>query len=139
MQPPGENLMSTNHPVIAVTGSSGAGTSTVKTAVEHILTREHLNAYSGMTVKPVVGRSDPTCITNRKPPHTNKSPAPSPLGKTSQKRRICSSTRDCTAAWLTAQSTLHSMWTCSWEWCPSSTSNGFRKFIVILRLSLIHN
>ena len=36
--------MSTNHPVIAVTGSSGAGTSTVKTAVEHILTREHLKA-----------------------------------------------------------------------------------------------
>ncbi|MEC9079520.1 MAG: phosphoribulokinase, partial [Pseudomonadota bacterium] len=36
--------MSTNHPVIAVTGSSGAGTSTVKTAVEHILAREHLKA-----------------------------------------------------------------------------------------------
>ena len=36
--------MSTRHPVIAVTGSSGAGTSTVKTAVEHILLREHLKA-----------------------------------------------------------------------------------------------
>ena len=45
-QPPllGEDSMSTRHPVIAVTGSSGAGTSTVKTAVEHILLREHLNA-----------------------------------------------------------------------------------------------
>jgi len=36
--------MSTRHPVIAVTGSSGAGTSTVRTAVEHILLREHLKA-----------------------------------------------------------------------------------------------
>ena len=36
--------MSTSHPVIAVTGSSGAGTSTVKTAVEHIFLREHLKA-----------------------------------------------------------------------------------------------
>jgi len=36
--------MSTRHPVIAVTGSSGAGTSTVKTAVEHIFLREHLKA-----------------------------------------------------------------------------------------------
>ena len=36
--------MSARHPVIAVTGSSGAGTSTVKTAVEHIFLREHLKA-----------------------------------------------------------------------------------------------
>ena len=36
--------MSTRHPVIAVTGSSGAGTSTVKTAREHIFLRESLKA-----------------------------------------------------------------------------------------------
>lgn len=36
--------MSTKHPVIAVTGSSGAGTSTVRTAFEHIFYREHVNA-----------------------------------------------------------------------------------------------
>ncbi len=35
--------MSQKHPVIAVTGSSGAGTSTVKTSFEHIFRREHLN------------------------------------------------------------------------------------------------
>ena len=34
--------MSTRNPVIAVTGSSGAGTSTVKTALEHIFLRENL-------------------------------------------------------------------------------------------------
>lgn len=34
--------MSDIHPVIAVTGSSGAGTSTVKTAFEHILLRERV-------------------------------------------------------------------------------------------------
>ncbi|MDJ0958253.1 MAG: phosphoribulokinase [Arenicellales bacterium] len=34
--------MSTKHPVIAVTGSSGAGTSTVKTAFEHIFYRENV-------------------------------------------------------------------------------------------------
>lgn len=34
--------MSTLHPVIAVTGSSGAGTSTVKVALEHIFYREHV-------------------------------------------------------------------------------------------------
>ena len=36
--------MSVKHPVIAVTGSSGAGTSTVRTAFEHIFYRENVNA-----------------------------------------------------------------------------------------------
>ena len=36
--------MSRRHPVIAVTGSSGAGTSTVKVAFEHIMRRENINA-----------------------------------------------------------------------------------------------
>lgn len=36
--------MSQKHPVIAVTGSSGAGTSTVKNSFEHIFRRENLNA-----------------------------------------------------------------------------------------------
>ena len=36
--------MSKKHPVIAVTGSSGAGTSTVKTAFEHIFHREKVKA-----------------------------------------------------------------------------------------------
>ncbi|MEW5757632.1 MAG: phosphoribulokinase [Pseudomonadota bacterium] len=35
--------MSTKHPVIAVTGSSGAGTTTVKVAFEHIFRREGIN------------------------------------------------------------------------------------------------
>ena len=35
--------MSSKHPVIAVTGSSGAGTTTVKVAFEHIFLREGLN------------------------------------------------------------------------------------------------
>jgi len=36
--------MSRKHPVIAVTGSSGAGTTTVKRAFENIFRREHINA-----------------------------------------------------------------------------------------------
>ncbi|MGK2951698.1 MAG: phosphoribulokinase, partial [Thiobacillus sp.] len=36
--------MSKKHPVIAVTGSSGAGTTTVKRAFEHIFFREKINA-----------------------------------------------------------------------------------------------
>jgi phosphoribulokinase len=36
--------MSKKHPVVVVTGSSGAGTTTVKRAFEHIFTRENLNA-----------------------------------------------------------------------------------------------
>ncbi|BAN68386.1 phosphoribulokinase [endosymbiont of unidentified scaly snail isolate Monju] len=36
--------MSKKHPVIAVTGSSGAGTTTVKRAFEHIFTREGIKA-----------------------------------------------------------------------------------------------
>ncbi len=36
--------MSKKHPVVVVTGSSGAGTSTVKTAFEHIFTRENVSA-----------------------------------------------------------------------------------------------
>ena len=36
--------MSKRHPVIAVTGSSGAGTSSVKVAFEHMCRREELNA-----------------------------------------------------------------------------------------------
>ncbi len=35
--------MSAKHPVVAVTGSSGAGTTTVKNAFEHIFFREHIN------------------------------------------------------------------------------------------------
>jgi phosphoribulokinase len=35
--------MSRKHPIVAVTGSSGAGTSTVKNAFEHIFRREHIN------------------------------------------------------------------------------------------------
>ena len=38
--------MSTRHPVIAVTGSSGAGTSTVKSAFEHIFYREQVSAHT---------------------------------------------------------------------------------------------
>ena len=36
--------MSSKHPIIAITGSSGAGTSTVKVAFEHIFYREGVNA-----------------------------------------------------------------------------------------------
>jgi phosphoribulokinase len=36
--------MSDKHPVIAVTGSSGAGTTTVKNAFEHLFRREHIKA-----------------------------------------------------------------------------------------------
>ncbi len=36
--------MSIKHPVIAVTGSSGAGTTTVKNAFEHIFRREEIKA-----------------------------------------------------------------------------------------------
>ena len=36
--------MSKKHPVVVVTGSSGAGTTTVKRAFEHIFTREQLTA-----------------------------------------------------------------------------------------------
>ena len=36
--------MSIKHPVIAVTGSSGAGTTTVKNAFEHIFRRENITA-----------------------------------------------------------------------------------------------
>ena len=36
--------MSKKHPVVAVTGSSGAGTSTVKRAFETIFLREKINA-----------------------------------------------------------------------------------------------
>lgn len=36
--------MSAKHPVVAITGSSGAGTTTVKRAFEHIFSRENLNA-----------------------------------------------------------------------------------------------
>lgn len=35
--------MSQNHPVFAITGSSGAGTSTVKNSLEHIFRREKIN------------------------------------------------------------------------------------------------
>ena len=36
--------MSRQHPVVAVTGSSGAGTTTVKTAFEHIFRRLDVTA-----------------------------------------------------------------------------------------------
>lgn len=49
--------MSTNHPVIAVTGSSGAGTTTVKRAFENIFQREY--------IKPVVVEGDSFHSLNR--------------------------------------------------------------------------
>jgi phosphoribulokinase len=49
--------MSTKHPVIAVTGSSGAGTTTVKRAFENIFQREH--------IKPVVVEGDSFHSLNR--------------------------------------------------------------------------
>ena len=36
--------MSVKHPVVAITGSSGAGTTTVKTAMQHIFWRENITA-----------------------------------------------------------------------------------------------
>lgn len=36
--------MSKQHPIIAITGSSGAGTSTVRVAMEHIFRRDGINA-----------------------------------------------------------------------------------------------
>jgi len=45
-----ENAMSRKHPIIAVTGSSGAGTTTVKTAFEHIFHRQR--------IKPVIIEGD---------------------------------------------------------------------------------
>ena len=36
--------MSQKHPVVSITGSSGAGTTTVKVAFEHIFLREKINA-----------------------------------------------------------------------------------------------
>ncbi|MEK9133572.1 MAG: phosphoribulokinase, partial [Pseudomonadota bacterium] len=35
--------MSQKHPIIAITGSSGAGTTTVKRAFEHIFRRAQIN------------------------------------------------------------------------------------------------
>lgn len=35
--------MSKQHPIIAITGSSGAGTSTVRVAMEHIFRRDGIN------------------------------------------------------------------------------------------------
>ena len=46
--------MSKRHPVVAVTGSSGAGTSTVKRAFEHIFARE--------SITPAVGSSAPMLL-----------------------------------------------------------------------------
>jgi hypothetical protein len=43
-QPDGESLMSKKHPIVAVTGSSGAGTTTVKRAFEHIFYRDGIKA-----------------------------------------------------------------------------------------------
>jgi phosphoribulokinase len=40
----GENAMSKKHPIVAVTGSSGAGTTTVKRAFEHIFYRDGITA-----------------------------------------------------------------------------------------------
>ena len=36
--------MSVKHPIIAITGSSGAGTSTVMQSFQHIFRREKINA-----------------------------------------------------------------------------------------------
>lgn len=61
--------MSKKHPIIAITGSSGAGTSTVKSAFEHIFRREQITAtvvegdsfhrYDRAEMKQAIAASDP--------------------------------------------------------------------------------
>ncbi len=60
--------MSKKHPIIAVTGSSGAGTSTVKQAFEHIFIREGINpvviegdsfhTYNRLEMREAIARAD---------------------------------------------------------------------------------
>ena len=66
--------MSTKHPIIAVTGSSGAGTSTVKEAFEHIFRRANVNPaviegdsyhrYNRMEMKEAVAKAEAEGNTN---------------------------------------------------------------------------
>jgi phosphoribulokinase len=59
--------MSTKHPIVAITGSSGAGTTSVRRTFEQIFRREHINAayvegdsfhrYDRMEMKEVMGKA----------------------------------------------------------------------------------
>ena len=143
--------MSRKHPIVAVTGSSGAGTSTVKRALEHIFERigshaafvagDSFHRYNRIEMKEELAKAkedgrnlshfgpegnlfdkqlelsaramaDPargsagTISTTRPRQHVlDISPGLLPPGKRSSRTPICSSTRDCTAAWWRGKST----------------------------------
>ena len=54
--------MSKQHPIIAITGSSGAGTSTVRVAMEHIFRRD------GFDDRPPRATPSPRTMTKREEP-----------------------------------------------------------------------
>jgi hypothetical protein len=138
--------MSKKHPVIAVTGSSGAGTTTVKHAFGDIFRRASIKAAvvegdsfhrynraemkdaikefatkgkncSAPMAKAAVARHVCICTTKTRPLRTNSSPAPSRRGHRSRRVPICCFTRGCTAAPPMARWMSPSGWIYWSAWC----------------------
>lgn len=95
--------MSAKHPIIAVTGSSGAGTPSVTRTFNWIFNREKIDAVvvegdsfhrfdrlqmKAKMAEAVAAKYGTTCTTTRKPHRTSRSPAPSPRGRTSKRTPI---------------------------------------------------
>jgi phosphoribulokinase len=105
--------MSIRHPIISVTGSSGAGTTSVKRTFERIFRREGINAayiegdafhrYDRQDMKRVMaeeaerGNNHATTYTTRKRRRcTDRHRARSPTGRISRRKRTFCSTKDYT-------------------------------------------
>ena len=133
--------MSERHPIIAITGSSGAGTSTVTRTFANIFRRENLTAaiiegdsfhrYDRKEMKLRQAEAEKsgnmnfshfgpdnnlfgasTCITTKRPLPTSRALARLPHGKTCLLTPTCCSTKDCTAPWSPRSTTSPSIRTC---------------------------
>ena len=117
--------MSQKHPVIAVTGSSGAGTSTVKNSFEHIFHREELSAVvvegdsfhrydrdARSIARPAKVKLACICTMMMRLHHTSKKPAPLPHGRHLSPVQTCCFTRDYMAGSRATPLMSPSMWTC---------------------------
>ena len=118
--------MSRKHPIIAVTGSSGAGTSTVMQSFQHIFRREGIKAQ--------VVEGDSFHRYNRYEMRTHMKEAEASGNKhyshfgpySNLLEELEALTKACTAPTWTRRSTSRATSTCWSAWCRSSIWNGSR-------------
>jgi len=148
--------MSIAHPIISVTGSSGAGTTSVKRTFEQIFRREGVNAayiegdafhrydltslkkHSGIFPRPAPPRHDATYTMPMRPNFMARNLAHSQPGKIRRRTPIFFSTKACMALSSLTKSMSLSLRTSRLVSCQSSILNGYRNYTATKPNEAIH-